>query len=110
MRYLVLGGLLGTLLALALRALRGATSQGHEQTWQRADSPAWDTDPTVTQPDPVDPVPPTEADPVDREIESRLDDESKYDRMREAEEEERAAVAARLQAGSLTERLAADET
>ena len=107
MRYLAFGALLGAAVGFVLRAMRG-TAGAPATEWPRpAHTTAGAATDTVAHPGPVAPVPPAQADPVDREIESRLDDESKYDRFREAEERERAAVAARLQEDPLTERLEA---
>ena len=51
-----------------------------------------------------------EADPATREMESRLDDETKYERKLEAEIEERHAAAERLKNDPLTARLEGGET
>lgn len=101
MRYLGLGALLGTAIALAVRrAVR--PSAAPETAWPSPPERESVVDTSVERPAPVPPAPPGQADPADREIESRLDDETKYERFRESEERERAAAAARLQADPLT--------
>lgn len=57
-----------------------------------------------------EPKPAAEADQSDREIESRLDDETKYDRFREQEEAARHAAAERLRNDPLVEPDADAET
>jgi hypothetical protein len=54
--------------------------------------------PAPASPPPPERTPPSEADPADREAESRLDPQSAYDRALEDEESERAAAAEALRA------------
>ena len=105
MRYLFVGLGLGAALGFAWRALLG---DGEPlDTWDAAAPPPAATTETtdVTPPPPPDPAPPSRADQADRESESRLDDESKYERFRQDEERERAEAALRLQADPLADRL-----
>lgn len=106
MRYLVIGLGLGAAVGFAWRALLG--DDAAPDTWEVAPPVASTGIPDVAPPPPPEPVPPSRADQADREIESRLDDESKYERFREDEERERAEAAMRLQADPLAERLDAD--
>ena len=63
---------------------------------------------TETEPRP-EPAPAAEADPATREVESRSDDETKYERKLEAEIEERHAAAERLKNDPFTSRLEGGE-
>ena len=58
---------------------------------------------TDVPPAPPAPKPAADADQSDREVESRLDDETKYDRFREQEEAARHAAAERLRNDPLVE-------
>ena len=112
MRYLAIGAVLGAVFGLLWRAAgaRRRTSRDGEVWTAERESP-WASGAATADavpPPPPEPTPPSEADPVDREIESRLDPESKYERFREDEESERAEAAARLQADPLVERLEPD--
>ena len=70
-------------------------------------APAWDAAPAPaaieTVPPPPEPEPPSEADQADREIESRLDDATKYERFLEQEEAARHEAAQRLRHDPLLE-------
>jgi hypothetical protein len=98
----VLGGLVA-LAAVARRALRRPAEWHAPSLGPPAPPPeaAGDAGPVVAvsaepAPPPPEPKPPSEADQTDREIESRLDDETKYDRFREQEESARREAAERL--------------
>jgi hypothetical protein len=103
MRYLLIGLGLGAAVGFLWRALLG--DEEAADTWQAAPPPETAAaGPPDFAPPPPEPAPPSVADQADREIESRLDDESKYERFREDEERERAEAAMRLQADPLAER------
>lgn len=59
---------------------------------------------------PPESAPAEEADPATREMESRRDDETKYERELESEMEERQQSAGRLRSDPLTERLEGGES
>jgi hypothetical protein len=59
----------------------------------------------ITPPSAAEPVPAADADPAVREAESRLEDETKYDREGEAEVEKRHEASERVKEDPLTERV-----
>jgi hypothetical protein len=88
-RLAVIGGLAAVGAVVAKKLRRGRDAGSHEHAWG-------DDTVSAEEPQPPTPAPPSEADPADREVESRLDDESKYERRLEEEEQSRAAAAERL--------------
>lgn len=101
LRRLVAGALLGVFAGFAWRAVSGRSHGEEPLEWP---APTVTVPPSTARPGPVDAAPPEQADPADREIESRLDEDLRYERLRDEEEAERAAAAARLRAEPLTER------
>ena len=111
-RKLVIFGGLAAVGAAAWRLLRRPTEWQEPSFEPAARSPAsdWpaatasaDVTETETVPPPPEPEPPSEADQADREIESRLDDETKYERSLEQEEAARHEAAERLRHDPLLE-------
>jgi hypothetical protein len=109
-RSLALGIALGLLAGWLVRRVRGGGETA--DSWQPPSPPPADAVATAsfTPAVPAEPVPPLAAETTDRERESRLDDETKYERSLEAEERERAAAAARLRTDPLVVDGPADET
>jgi hypothetical protein len=95
-RLLLLGGALAGLWAW----LRGRRRDAVD-----AEAPASVTPITPTPPPPPpEPTPPADADPAVREAESRLDDETKFERAVEAEGEARHDAAERVKEDAVTKR------
>ena len=104
----VFGGLVAAAVA-AWRAFRRPT-EWNEPSFAPPPPPSPELDTvrepvgmTEAVPPPPEGKPSEEADQTDREIESRLDDETKYDRLREQEEAARHAAAERLRHDPLVE-------
>lgn len=109
LRTLGIGIALGLLAGWLVQLVRGRRQAADEWHAPAPPPPASVAGATLAPSGPVEPVPPAEADPADRERESRLDDETKYSRSLDEEERERAAAAARLQADPLVSEPRADE-
>ena len=108
-RKLAIFGGLAAVGAAAWRALRRPTEWNEPSfappstssgEWGAAPGPSASVE---TIPPSPEPKPAAEADQTDREIESRADDETKYDRLREQEEAARREAAERLRNDPLVE-------
>lgn len=91
-RLLLLGGAAAALWAWLRRS-------GSDST------PATPAPPVPVPPPPVEPEAASDADPTGREVESRLDEQTKYERAVDEEAEARRRAADQLRADPLTERL-----
>ena len=92
MKRLAVIGSLAAAGAFLVRKARRGRDGSEPHAWNTPEPDA------AAPPPPATPAPPSEADPADREAESRLDDQSAYERHLEDEEATRAAAAERLRA------------